>query len=473
MRARSSSVVLSALGLGLSWGALLAPVGCSSSEGPVTEEGDARNDGDIVIDSSVDQTQPRDDGGVTDAGSEGGGGPAYVCTPTADHPCVKKVWSGQSARTICAQIDKVDEQGILECWGETGIPLGLDGGMTDAGDPVAVVYTPHRFPLEHVKQMSIGFGHVCTIEWDAGGVRCWGGGSNGQLGNGQSDSLLTPPVDSVLEGAEEVGVSPDSHFSCARQTNGTVQCWGENGFGQLGQGTSGPSQSLVPLPIPGFSAAQLLVADDLACALRTGDPNGELWCWGFYPFSLSHPRFSVPTVPDAGPPANGVKQIAIASNALCTLLKGGTVSCSGNNLNAQLASDPTSATGIDFSETPLDVGLTNVVQIVGANATFCARLASGKVMCWGYATSGQCGVDPNSPSLVTAPGSPNPRLVVTPTEVTGITNAVDLVLTGATSCAILAEGTLKCWGSFGTLGSAPSQVGMQYSFVPVSVTDWE
>jgi alpha-tubulin suppressor-like RCC1 family protein len=81
-----------------------------------------------------------------------------------------------------------------------------------------------------------------------GGVRCWGGNYDGQLGDGTTTSRTTPPATDVLDGVQAIAAG-GSH-TCALMTSGGVQCWGSNYYGQLGDGTS--LSGFAPWPVFGI-----------------------------------------------------------------------------------------------------------------------------------------------------------------------------------------------------------------------------
>jgi alpha-tubulin suppressor-like RCC1 family protein len=80
-----------------------------------------------------------------------------------------------------------------------------------------------------------------------GGVRCWGGNDFGQLGNGTTTGIFSPPTSDVLTGVQSVAAG--RFFTCALMTTGGVRCWGNNDFGQLGD--SGAVYCAVPVQVLG------------------------------------------------------------------------------------------------------------------------------------------------------------------------------------------------------------------------------
>jgi alpha-tubulin suppressor-like RCC1 family protein len=117
--------------------------------------------------------------------------------------------------------------------------------------------------------------HSCA-RLAAGGVRCWGDNTFGQLGNGSTTTApVTTPV-AVLGVADAIDVRAGSYFTCARRASGVVSCWGANERGQLGDGTTANRSTHVA--VTGISdATRLDVGGRHACVVVRG---GALQCWG-------------------------------------------------------------------------------------------------------------------------------------------------------------------------------------------------
>ncbi len=124
----------------------------------------------------------------------------------------------------------------LVCWGAN------DLGQLGSGSP-SVAPNPSPAPVDGISDATAlwaGASHACAVR-SGGGVRCWGAGEWGQLGDGafKGDAATASPVD-VVNVAGAVGVGTGGNHSCAATQAGTVVCWGENTRGQLGEGTQTP-----------------------------------------------------------------------------------------------------------------------------------------------------------------------------------------------------------------------------------------
>jgi alpha-tubulin suppressor-like RCC1 family protein len=120
----------------------------------------------------------------------------------------------------------------------------------------------------------------------SGGVECWGLNSSGELGNGSNTNSPTPvPVTGLASGV--AAISGGNAAVCARTAGGSLQCWGENGWGQLGDGTrtsaqcnaSGGYCSPVPVQVTGLTSGvtSFGIGPYSACAVTS---NNVAECWG-------------------------------------------------------------------------------------------------------------------------------------------------------------------------------------------------
>ncbi|RYE86418.1 MAG: hypothetical protein EOO75_15755, partial [Myxococcales bacterium] len=142
------------------------------------------------------------------------------------------------------------QNGSVKCWGNNDLgQLGL-GDTTDRL-PEANQVNPSLAPVDlgtggAVVQVVVGAAHVCALR-QAGSVKCWGDNSFGQLGQGDTAArgdgpgemgtdLLTVKLGST---SPVVQLAAGAHHTCARRQDGRVKCWGRNDRGQLGLGDTG------------------------------------------------------------------------------------------------------------------------------------------------------------------------------------------------------------------------------------------
>lgn len=141
-----------------------------------------------------------------------------------------------------------------------------DRGQSAGKQPVAVGAA--------VAGVTAGERHACVVLQD-GSIQCWGANDRGQLGDGTTTDSRVPALVHGLAPAAEVRAG--ANHTCARLRNNTVACWGDNRAHQLVNGTSTPSSK--PLPLPGLvGVVELAAGGDSGCARLVTD--GAVRCWG-------------------------------------------------------------------------------------------------------------------------------------------------------------------------------------------------
>ena len=158
--------------------------------------------------------------------------------------------------------------GTVRCWGRnTEGQLG-DGTTAGSLTPVQVV------GITGAVAVSGGYEHTCALLGD-GTVRCWGRNAEGQLGDGTRTGSSTPVRVVGITGAVAV-TGGWWHHTCALLRDGTAQCWGQNDFGQLGNGTTTSSSTPVTMTGTGatWTSSNSAVATIDATGLATGVSPG-------------------------------------------------------------------------------------------------------------------------------------------------------------------------------------------------------
>jgi len=258
-----------------------------------------------------------------------------------------------------------------------------------------------------------------------------GGTSSAPDGGAPDDAGGTGSVDAMHSSATVVSLSLGTYHTCAVTSAGGVWCWGDDTYGQVGDGAADTIGRYAPLAVPSLSSgvAAVSAGANHTCALTSA---GGVWCWGLGTSGqLGDGSTSTRTTPvSVDGLSTGVAAVAAGTDHTCALLSGGGVRCWGDNSFGQLG------LGGGTSRTvPVDVpGLSNVLSISSGSQFTCAALAA-EVWCWGRGDSGQLG----------SGGTTNK---ITPARVLdGFSSGVSSISAGRShACAVLNAGGVKCWG---------------------------
>ncbi len=176
---------------------------------------------------------------------------------------------------------------------DVGVGYDMACALTAAGgvlcwghDPKSsTYYTPEpvkgndNSDLTDVAAITVGYQHACALRSNHQ-VVCWGDNAKGQLGLNQTpvarNRYLAVPLPS---GA--LGLAAGGTHTCAVVQGGTVYCWGDNGYGQLGSGSLTQTSSSTPLLIPSFSDVVAVYSGSTAVHSCARKHDGNVYCWGF------------------------------------------------------------------------------------------------------------------------------------------------------------------------------------------------
>jgi alpha-tubulin suppressor-like RCC1 family protein len=336
--------------------------------------------------------------------------------------------------------------GTVSCWGYfqgprvvEGLPPASDVSAS-ALDTCALVGGGHvdcwpspALPVERVEgvegaiAISEGYGFGCALI-ASGEARCWGSNSAGQLGNGTFQSSPTAGPVQGISTAKAIDASGGGSHACAVLADGTVECWGWDG----------DEARELPVPVEGVATAvDVSVGDGHACALLE---SGAVDCWGYDRYGqlgFDSPRGYLPLYNTAHRVLGitQARQVSAGGQHTCALLVTG-VECWGNNAAGQLGRQAGR-----YAFTPVEVaGLHDAIAIsTGADRYYsrghsCVVRSGGAVYCWGSNEAGQLG--DGSFDFSPVPVS------------TGIGDAVAVGVGEMSSCAVLVDGSVDCWGAF-------------------------
>lgn len=311
--------------------------------------------------------------------------------------------------------------GAVHCWGE-GAFGQLGNGVAKDGYFSAVPVMASG--LSGVVDLSVTGTNACALSSD-GAIRCWGrNASEAWLGFTSEDcgpynvptsdgpsKLISYPCEAkprLVPGAKDaVGVVSGGAHNCLRAKGGGARCWGSDQFGQLGDGTYGPTAFQAdPASVSGISDVQLLaLGASHTCAIAGS--QGGVRCWG----------------------DNASGQLGIGTKTLDS-----------------------------YKAKPVEIpSLDSVVDLSSSARTTCAARADGSVLCWGD-------------TQAVLPVSSDKEVGLVPTRVPGLFSAQGVCTGGAHVCALLDDATVACWGSNdrGQLGTGGFGVS-DFSLAPVAL----
>ena len=355
--------------------------------------------------------------------------------------------------TIAVSADQVTAGGAHSCAvGRAAVPGGANdflcwgsdqaGQLGDNGDEDRSLPGPTEPPLV-AGGISAGALHSCAVAvGESAGLWCWGRGSSGQLGPGHLVDTPFPIEVGLPSGADQAtAVASGGAHSCvlinpSDGLGGEIFCFGDNSYGQLGDGTltSRPTPALVPLGPGALRATAVSAGAGHTCAI---DVNGQPWCWGRGDSGQlgNGTEVNQPTpTPVSLTTGATVRALSAGGAHTCAVDQAGGVWCWGADDRGQLGLGGSGAGAGANVDAPAAVTLPAAATGISAGgAHSCANLSDASVWCWGANDSGQLG----DGTTVDRP---------TPARVAGATGTVSA---GAlhSCCASGADHVVSCWGA--------------------------
>jgi alpha-tubulin suppressor-like RCC1 family protein len=298
-----------------------------------------------------------------------------------------------------------------------------------------LVITPKPADAAAPTFTSIGLSYLTVCGLTADGVAyCWGSNGNGQVGNGTTTNALTPTLVNTAFTWKQI--SPNE-TTCAIRSDDKGYCWGEGWGGQIGNGSTG-SDVPTPAAISGNrNWALLSTSQSTTCGVTTGS---EAYCWGLNTYGqIGDSSYALRSTPRIVAGGHLWSTIETAHGVSCGITTAGDAYCWGSNGYGELGIG--TATGDATSPQPVQGGLKWLDIDVGDYHT-CGIAVGGDAYCWGRNTNGVLGVG-NSTSPHT-----------TPQPVVGGHKYTSISTDSGSQCAIADTGLTYCWGnnSYGELG---------------------
>ncbi len=293
--------------------------------------------------------------------------------------------------------------GAAYCWGKNQAGQ-LGNGTTTTPQDTATAVTTTGTPLAGVTltqiNAALGGSTACALS-SAGAAYCWGDDTLGELGNGITTS--TPQTTAVavtttgaLSGVTLTQITAGHDQVCALSAVGTSYCWGGNTDGDLGNGSTTLSNVAVAVSTSGVLSGKVVTGlsaggNFLTCAL---DTFGTPYCWGLNSLGQAGNadtavNFTVPATVAPSQPTTSRPGPAHSCE-----IRTGKAFCWGDNSKGELGNNTTISSSVPVAAyTGGALSGVPLTQISAGNTFTCALSSAGAAYCWGLGTSGQLGND--------------------------------------------------------------------------------
>ena len=322
----------------------------------------------------------------------------------------------------------VKSDGTVWGWGQDTLGQLGNGSFTGSSSPVQASITSVVAVAAHAD-------NSLALKSD-GTVWAWGDNTYGQLGNGGSVLWSTTPVQ-VNSQSSVVSIAAGAGHALAAQANGTVWSWGDNEYGQLGNGTG--ANSSTPLLVPNLLGAVSVAAGESHSIVLKYD--GSVWAFGLNSYGqLGNGTNANSATPVAVTGLSTVVAIAAYGWHSLAVKSDGTVWAWGYNVYGQLGNGTTSDSTI-----PVQVsGVGAATRPAGGGDHSLTVNSGGTLSGWGWNSVGQLGNGGSGVGLFSS----------TPTAVSNLTGVSESTAGWAHSLGLKSDGTLWSWGDneYGQLG---------------------
>ncbi len=368
---------------------------------------------------------------------------------------------GNGHTNACIVLDN----GQVRCWGGlygTGVPGSGTVGDDETPDSVRTVNVGAG---RTVKAVDGGQGFTCVL-LDDGAVRCWGVddqiGSPAAAGLGIGSTVEPTAIPPIDLGGKATAIASGNFSSCAILEDGSVRCWGDASGGQLGYGNENDigddetPASAGPVSIgAGTTATAITVGRYHSCVILD---TGDVRCWGAenaMPWNGQdvgddEAPSTVPVV-DLG----GAKAVAISSgnNSTCAITETDELWCWGSGTASRYVDGTSTSTTEPLK---MDLGGRTPAQISLGFEHACVTFDDAALYCWGNGSDGRLGYGNTDNVGDGLPATPESPLSGGPVDVGAGRTVLTASAGDKTTCALLDNLTVRCWGSGPVVGQGIS-----------------
>lgn len=328
-----------------------------------------------------------------------------------------------------------------------GATNGVDNGLVKT----TIIGTSDPTSQAAVTDVTAGSNHACAVA--NGNAYCWGDNTYGQLGVGDTTARIIPTNPLNTSGSTAISkISAGTNFTCSI-VNGDVYCWGDNTYGQLGQGNNTNTAAyLKPVKVAGGLSGKR------ATAISTGNrhvcavADSSIYCWGDNTYGqLGYGNTAALYAPSMTPVNVGsgvaASRVSAGGNTTCAVADQ-TIKCWGSNSAGQLGMSSKGVTGTLASPANIDATYsTNFTEAtdVAVGDNFACGILRGYPYCWGDNTNGRLGHTSSASTQYRV------QQVVSPL----INKNIISISAGKDSACAVANGSAYCWGNnnYGQLGN--------------------
>ena len=284
--------------------------------------------------------------------------------------------------------------GKAYCWGNNYYGQLGNNTFINSNTPVAV---DTGSMSGTVTAISPGYHYACAIA--SGKAYCWGSSAYGGLGTENyfsGYSILAPvAVNTSLMSGTVTAISATGNNSTCAIASGKAYCWGNNDFTQLGNNTTNNSD--VPVAVNTSLMSGTVTAISAGNYHTCAIASGQVYCWG----GNGNGQLGDGTTTDSSVPvavntdlmSGAITAVSVGSSSTCAIASGQAY-CWGYILGNDF---------YDGSSVPVAVNtslMSGTVTAISAGNDYTCAIASAQAYCWGYNYYGQLGNNTTTSSIV-------------------------------------------------------------------------